>query len=373
MHCAMPTMPRSCASAATVLAAALVTTTAAAAPGDVLRSFSTPTAAPHHASYPLGLASDGQRVFVANIEEAYNPQSPFAIFVLSASDGALLDRIDYDASQQTLKDMTVVGDELWALNADRRRRRIDPDLHTNVPAYETLTTRMRGLAWDAGCHAMWELVEATGTLGAYNTFANPVPSSMIELRSGVDGQLLYSVDTKQQHDYWYSLAYDGCSLWSVDRDKRELVRIDPQNGAELERLATPSDKPIGITFGDGELLLSDNGTDRVYAIEIGPVGSCTPSLAPSSCLIDGIAPPPPPDEPPEEDESPMTEAPPPVESTPPAPGLDADEGDDPPAEPATSNADASCSLSAPDTDATRGWLWVLMVAALGTMRRRRGR
>jgi hypothetical protein len=264
--------------------------TAAADPGDVLRTFGVPVEAPHHATYPLGLASDGPRLFVANIEEASNPSSPFAIFVLSADDGSLLDRIDYNSINQTLKDMAFVGPELWALNADRKRRIIHPDSGTNMEGYATLTIRMRGMAFDPGCDAMWEIVEETGQLGQLDTLVDPQPSTTIELRSLPGGEVLHSTNTVSEHSFWYSLAYDGCSLWTVDRDNLELVRIDVNDGAELARLPTPSDKPIGLAYRQGELLLSDNGTDLIYAIEIGPTAGCIPTQAPTVCHVPGIVP-----------------------------------------------------------------------------------
>ena len=275
--------------AATALATSAV---AQAAPGDVVHMVSAPVQAPHHATYPLGLAHDGARLFIANIEEAANALSPFAIFVVDPGDGEVLDRIDYNTLNQTLKDMTWDGSRLWALNADRKRRLIDPELHQNTEGYATLTTRMRGIAWDVACGHVWEIVEETGTLGEHDVLIDPVVSSAIEVRHPESAELVFSSQTVSDHTYWYSLAHDGCSLWTVDRDALALVRIDGVSGAELERFDTPSDRPIGLTYDGEHLVLSDNGSDMLYFIEIGTAELsdntiCDPH-APPMCLVPGL-------------------------------------------------------------------------------------
>lgn len=260
--------------------------------GDVVRTFSAPTRAPHHATYPLGLGYDGAALYIANIQEAANPLSPFALFGIDPIDGAYEQRIDYPTINQTLKDLAWDGQWLWAINADRRRQKVDPDDGTNIDGYATLTQRSRGIAWDHACGHMWELVLERGDLGQSDTLINALPTRDIELRTQ-DGDVAFTVATVSEHQFWYGLAYDGCTLWTVDRLDLELVRIDPTTGGEVERLPTPDAKPIGVAFDGRDLVVSDNGTDAIYVIEIGPVadingGECVPGWADAQCHVPGI-------------------------------------------------------------------------------------
>jgi MYXO-CTERM domain-containing protein len=277
-----------------VLATAGLSDRAAADPGAVVSSFSSPIQAPYHATYPLGLAHDGTNLYIANIPHAYDPDSPGRIFSVDPATGAVRGQIDYSAATggQTLKQLTWNGRYLWAVGVtsisgslvrSQTRKRIDVTTGSVDDAYVTAPTS-RGMAWDYACGTMWDLAGATGD-------AHELPTNEVHLRDVNTGASTYTFSTTANHDGWYSLAHDGCSLWTIDYPAAELVRLDVTTGAELERLPTPGAKSIGLTFDGTHLVVSDQGTDMIYRIEIGPAalasGSCSPGIVGAVCRAPG--------------------------------------------------------------------------------------
>lgn len=347
------------------LAFALTTATAAATPGDVLRTVSMPTGAPHHATYPLGIGVGHDTLFVANIGEAKNPSSPFVVFVLDVGDGTVRDRIEYPSdpvNMQTLQKLTWDGSRLWAVDFFKEVRRIDPATGENVLAYQTPESWSRGIEWDAGCGLLWDVVGHEGQ-------SKDTPSHALHLRSE-NGEIQYTVETESDHHSWYGIAHDGCSLWSADLESAELVRLDITTGQELDRLAAPADNPIGLAWDGQALLVSDYVTDTVYAVEVGPAmleeGLCEPALAPITCLAPGL-PTVAQGEPPGSGPEPGGAAADAPDSDPPPPAMPEDD-------PSTSEASSSsggCQLSPAEEHRAAMISALLLACAVLTHRRRR--
>jgi MYXO-CTERM domain-containing protein len=340
------------------LATALVSvaSSAAAAPGDVVRTLSSPVQAPHYATYPLSVAWDGRHLFLTNILQGSDPNSPNAFFELTHDTGEVVRRIDYAdfTGGLTLKQITWDGTSLWAvgpplINTDLTRSQERARIFLgSTPTYEEgyLTAQLssRGLYWDFSCGAMWDLGGQAGPI-------MDQPTTEIHLRN-TSGTSLYQISTLASHDGWYSLASDGCALWSIDLPAAQLVRIDPASGAELERLPAPATNSIGLTFDGTHLVVSDYVTDALYWVEIGPAalstGSCSPGLQQQPCRATGIAT--------------VGEFPVSIDA-----GVDAPPAAEPDAGTATSGGSGGCRSSSGDAS---GFIGLGLLLALGLSRRR---
>lgn len=66
----------------------------------------------------------------------------------------------------------------------------------------------------------------------------------------------------------HGLACDADGIWCVHTANRVIVRLDTQNGSELDRIDVPANEfePHGLTIVDGELWSCDAETGGIYRI-----------------------------------------------------------------------------------------------------------
>ena len=250
------------------------------APGDTAYSF-----LPATSSFPVDLAFHGDGLYVSETINQ-NPGSRNAMISVNATTGALRHSFEYPG--QTLRQIAWDGQLIWALGPPNAldsegratpRVQVDPTIKSvDVPFL--LRPLARGIAWDVGCNMMWDLSSQ---------------SSEVHLRDYENRRTEAVLVTELSHDGLRSLAYDGCSLWTIDSDNAQLVRLNVETGAVIERMDHPAVQTVGLTFDGVHLLASSTTTGRVYALEIAPVtlsfGLCQPRHEISYCLAKGEIPP----------------------------------------------------------------------------------
>ncbi|MBI3183668.1 MAG: hypothetical protein HYZ28_16140 [Myxococcales bacterium] len=248
-----------------ILSLAVLGGPALAQDGGAVLSFQLPAVV----NYPTGVAFDGQELFVANLREATVSTSQDAIYALDPCTGAYRRTF---ASGRVLQQLAFDGTQLWAIKMYTKVEKLGPA--GNAVSTFNISSSV-GLAWDSAQGGLWALEDGSTAISLY----------------APNGVLQRTINTAASHASWGGLAHDGCSLWSYDRGTQELVRIDPGNGAELERITFISPAVEGLGFDGRHLIVSDNNRDQVTFLSVAPAtidgGSCTPGFGAgiSACFL----------------------------------------------------------------------------------------
>ncbi len=77
------------------------------------------------------------------------------------------------------------------------------------------------------------------------------------------GTAVETFDTPSK--YPGGIAFDGTYFYVADWREAAIYRVDPSDGAVVDKKIAPTLKPKGMTFGDGHLFVSDDRTGAVFA------------------------------------------------------------------------------------------------------------
>jgi hypothetical protein len=257
-----------------------------------------------HAS---GVAFDGAGVWVAELMVAGEPTSENKLLHFDADGG--VDLVVPGGPGQVLQKLAWDGYHLWATRMYSELVRLDA-AGAELEAFDVPFTQ--GLASDRTTGRLF-LLEGQDSQAIH----------VVE-----QGVVTATVQTEQSHLYWWGLAWDGCSLWTVDRETDELLRIDADTGALLEARPAPTTRMAALDFDGAALLATDTATDLLLHVEVDALtydsgAACEPALG-------EVAPPsstPPAEEPAPEDEPAPAE--PEEESSAPPSDVEDDADDEP--------------------------------------------
>lgn len=205
----------------------------AAAPGEVVRSYPTPSAR------VTGLAGDGTHLWVVDHHQD-------ELHRLDPKDGRIIETLEAPAFRAT--GVTFDGEQLWVADrAESMIYRFDRERRLTTRAIRSPLPRPEGLAWD-GTH-LWlsgaragELVRVDPTDGTSVTRI-PAPSPDV---------------TK--------LDFDGRYLWAVDRIADKIYALDHRQGDVLLILPAPGPHSSGIAVVGDNLLVADYQTNLIYEL-----------------------------------------------------------------------------------------------------------
>ena len=189
--------------------------------------------------YPAGLASDGNRLFVADWRAA-------KIHEISLVDG----KVGQSWDAPTLKPHGLVWAEGKLFISDDHSGGIFAfDLERGIVdhTFEAPASSAAGLAYADGTL----YILAKGKI--YRVFPD-------------DGAILGYYDVP--HRSCRCLAHDGKYLWTSNRIKDELYMLDPGSGKVLAILDAPGPYPAGIAWKDGHLWNVDFQDRKVYQLTI---------------------------------------------------------------------------------------------------------
>ncbi|HEX7640451.1 MAG TPA: hypothetical protein VF457_18810 [Burkholderiaceae bacterium] len=176
-----------------------------------------------------GVTHDGEHVWAA---------TPAGLMALDPGSGRPRRVLDVPADAGTAFD----GRHLWQI-AEARIDRIDPatgEVLGSIPAPGQ--GRDSGLAWAEG--SLW--------VGQYR-------DRRIVQVDPADGRVLRTIESNR---FVTGVTWAGEELWHAtwEGDESELRRIDPADGAVLERLAMPEGTGVsGLEFDGGELFYCGGG------------------------------------------------------------------------------------------------------------------
>lgn len=124
-----------------------------------------------------------------------------------------------------------------------------PSAQESLPLPQAITD-LQGLAWDG--ENFWVLDSAHLTL--YKL-------------SGASGQVLATFALSDA-EYPTAVAWDGEGrrLFALDGNRNAVYQINPENGAVVGRLELSAGVPLGMTWGDGVLWVSDFDAAKIYKI-----------------------------------------------------------------------------------------------------------
>ncbi|MFH0980039.1 MAG: transglutaminase domain-containing protein [Planctomycetota bacterium] len=210
-----------------------MTASLSAAPGDVKASFDAPC------KYPVGLASDGQRLFVADWRAAM-------IYAVSASDGTVSQ--SWPAPTPKPHSLTFGAGRLYVC-----------DDHTGSVYALNLDSGIVENTFQAPASSATGLAYADGALFilAKGSIYKVLPD---------DGTILASFPVPD--DPCQCLAHDGRYLWVANRIKDELYLVAPDSGKVIGILAAPGPYPAGLAWLDGHLWNVDFQTRKIYKLAV---------------------------------------------------------------------------------------------------------
>ena len=224
----------------TMIALLVLASAAAAAgvPGTVLTRHLLPLQA------PTGLAWDGHRLWVADLERA-------TLSAVDPATGEVTATIDAPGYQP--QDLAWDGALLWVVDAlDKTVYALDPTTGVISRALPTDTDAVKGLEWDGA--ALWTVDAAAGLV------------SRLDQKDGTTFQSFPSPRAKARSDE-LGLAFDGTYLWVSDRFADRIYRVDVATGAVLDSFPSPGPYPAGLAWDGARLWSVDYETRELCALE----------------------------------------------------------------------------------------------------------
>lgn len=223
----------------------ICTTLAAAAaggvPGTVVAEFST------ELKTPTGLAWDGSRLWVADLESA-------TLNAVDPSTGRIERTLEAPGYQPL--GLAWDGKALWVVDgAEKTAYAIDPASGLTVRSLPLDTDAPEGIGWDGS--ALWTLDARGGVLVRIDridgtTFRSfPCPAC----GPGRRGQEI-------------GLAFDGQSLFVSDRTTDAIYRVHPGTGAVLDQFPSPGPYPTGLAWDGSHFWSADFETRKVYRLSV---------------------------------------------------------------------------------------------------------
>lgn len=211
----------------------LLTNRASAAPGDVKASFDAPC------KYPAGLATDGQRLYVADWRHA-------KLYEVDVTSGT----VTREWNAPTLKPSGLA----FGLG-----RLCVSDSHTGgiyMMNRDTGIVENTFRAPESG---------ATGLAFSEDTLFILAKGKIYKVMPE-DGTILGYFDTPTRKSQ--SMTHDGRYLWVSDRIKNELYMTDPESGKVLAILDAPGPYPAGVAWLDGHLWNVDFQDRKLYQLVV---------------------------------------------------------------------------------------------------------
>ena len=204
-----------------------------AAPGDVKTTLDAPC------KYPSGLASDGQRLFLADWRTA-------TIFEIEPADGKVVR--SFPAPTLKPSGLAFGKDRLYVC-----------DDHTGLVYAVDLKTGIVETTFEAAEKT------ATGLAYANDTLFILAKGRIYEVLPE-DGTILNSFPEPDGN--CSCLAHDGSYLWVSNRYKDELYMMDPKQGKVIGIVKAPGPYPAGLAWLGGQLWNVDFQTRKLYQLVI---------------------------------------------------------------------------------------------------------
>lgn len=198
------------------------------------------------ASCPMGLAWDGERLWVSDRRED-------RLYAFDALSGSLVAELPSPGFQPA--GLAWDGRCLWCADQEEGKLyRIEPDTGLVVRTVDAPWPKPTGLAWDG--ERLWVADER---------------KRVICLVDPADGTTIRSFPAPAESPQ--GLAWDGRTLWCSDRKMDRVHGISPEGGEVLITLHSPGPYPTGLACDGGDGLWSvDYQTDRCSSLEVGGRG-----------------------------------------------------------------------------------------------------
>jgi transglutaminase-like putative cysteine protease len=216
---------------ALLLTMMLSATVLAAVPGEVSRSFPSPSPC------ASGLAFDGENLWLADFKTD-------SLYALSPGSGRVVEALP--APSYRPYGLAWDGSYLWVVDGEENSLiQFDVKSGVNLRTIPSPVDRPTGLAWDGS--NLW-LADHTS----------------IQMISTEDGTTIKSFPAPAS--VTTDLAFDGTYLWSADRIKNSIYMIYPETGEVLMILDSPAPYAWGLAFAEGKLYNADYQSDSLYEI-----------------------------------------------------------------------------------------------------------
>jgi transglutaminase-like putative cysteine protease len=214
-----------------ILTVALSTSVLAAVPGEVTKSFPTPSPC------PSGLAFDGKNLWLADFKTD-------SLYALDPKDGRVVKAME--APSYRPYGLAWDGSYLWIVDREESRI-VQFDVKSGVCIWTIPcpVERPSGLAWDG--KSLWL-----------------ADRSSIHMISTEDGTTIKSFPAPA--GVTTGLAFDGTYLWSADRIRNRIYMIYPETGEVIMILDSPAPYSWGLAFAEGKLYNADYQSDSLYQI-----------------------------------------------------------------------------------------------------------
>jgi transglutaminase-like putative cysteine protease/sugar lactone lactonase YvrE len=195
------------------------------------------------ASCPMGLAWDGERLWIADRRED-------RLYAFDALSGSLVAELPSPGFQPT--GLAWDGQCLWCADQeDGKLFRIEPDTGLVVRTVDAPWPSPTGLAWDG--ERLWVADER---------------KRVICLVDPADGTTIRSFPAPSESPQ--GLAFDGRTLWCSDRKIDKIHGISPRGGEVLITLHSPGPYPTGLACdGENHIWSVDYQTDLCSSLEVG--------------------------------------------------------------------------------------------------------
>ena len=206
-----------------------------AAPGDTVKSFSTPF------DCPQGLAFDGKHIW--NVDRKSD-----MIYEITPEDGSVIDSIP--SPGYVPRGLTWDGKRLWCVDGEEGLIfAINPKTQIVEKTIYCPVSRPTDLAWD----------------GKYLWIAADRSDKICRI-SSEDGTTIVSIPSPTSHAC--GLTFDGTYLWVSDRYKNMIYMITPDNGDVILCFDSPGPHSWGLAFDGSHLWNADYQTDLIYKLVI---------------------------------------------------------------------------------------------------------
>jgi hypothetical protein len=203
-----------------------------AAPGEVLHAYDAPT------DYPMGLASDGESLFVVDWRHA-------TIHEINLDDGKKIRT--FDAPVTHPHGLAFGGGLLWV--GDDHNGQVcglDPETGVVETLFSAPADEVTGLAW------LDETLYILADAQVYRVLPD-------------DGTILGYYDAPTTSSG--SMCCDGTYLWVSDRIKDEIYMIRPEDGKAIGIIDAPHNHATGVAWAGGELWNADFESRTIYKLE----------------------------------------------------------------------------------------------------------